>query len=219
MLYLDLQLPHKYKATTFSERRDLLLLLPERGIEGTLARLCLKSGQRANSIDIPFRYMQQDALLWTLEQALVERDRADVKRAQRVRTLAGERKHTTAIVAKASILTPKQKLFKAWMQYFRAVVMRTPTSEIAREIGVHYTTWQDWERMDVRRARVLPRREWFTLLWRWWRANIDEKVWHNNHKVKDVKWEEVTSPSEREKLKLLWRPHSRRFHNRRLLEI
>lgn len=145
------------KKLLFLDSKDpsSLLLIPEAGPVGTLALLSDRARNPSQSLDLPFLAFEQDALLYVIETALAEPHRGRGKTAQ-----AAKPSKNKLIES----LSPYHYLTKAWLQYFRAIVLKLSTKEIASTLELNPATWRRWEAPNP----YLPPPYWADLLWRWW---------------------------------------------------
>lgn len=169
-------------------------------ILGTVLAVAERAQNESQSINIPFLSFEQDILLYILKKAINEPHRGRGKRAN-----AFKAPNHSAITS----LTPEHHIFKSWLQYFRAIILKQTRKEIASTIQIAYSTYLRWERPSSH----LPPSYWFDLLWRWWIAcymyiNRDKGALSEPERL--PQWEVVTTTQERLALRKAANP--RYFH-------
>src|SRR5262249_2582163 len=108
-----------------------------------------------------------------------------------------------------SDLSPQHYIFKAWLQYFRSIVLKLTLPEIASTLEVSLSTYRKWERVSP----FLPPPYWFDLLWRWWTRcymYIDKDQGALAHPSRLPLWSDITTTTER--LDLIKQGRPRYFH-------
>ena len=182
------------------QQLDLLLLVPENGLDGTVYKLAKIARSKSHSIDIPFLSFHEPALAHVLQQALDDNFRPEIMRTRSMRSP----------IAAETTLTNAHYLYKAWLQYFRAIVLKLPMTSMARELSVHYGTYYRWEGSN----RFLPPGDWHPILWKWWLKCLEMKSYYS--KLTRVRLDEVMTPGER--IDILKTRSPRRFFREDLMQ-
>jgi hypothetical protein len=140
-----------------------ILLYPQAGPKGTLQHIAKRARRPSDSLDLPFASYDQNALLYILLTAINEPHRGKL---QTTRKRASTPKRHNVIIT----LSDEHHIFKAWLQYFRATLLKLPIKEIvsSTQLNISRETYRRWERPSP----YLPPTYWFPYLWKWWSVSI-----------------------------------------------